>query len=159
MYTPETDGIDHINIYTKGETKLGRDLTNLSNVGFTYPDYGTFKSMEGFWYYYLTGCQFRELTNTNGFQSKSLGKTLKEFRVDKEGLTEGHKEVLKEGIRCKLRQNKHLLEDLISSDLPFSHYYYYGSKDNPKVYYLPQFDWIVDEITRIREICKQWRNK
>lgn len=159
MYLPESDGIDHINIYTKGKTQLGRDLTNLSNIGFTFPEYGTFKSMEGFWYYFLTGCKYEKFKGMSGFDSKKLGKTLTKERVDKEGLSEEQKEVLREGIRCKLRQNKGLLNNLIDSTLPFSHYYYYGDISNPKVIYLPQFDWILEEIARIRDICKEWRNE
>ena len=46
-----TDGIDHINIYSKGYTKLGRLLSNFTKSEFTHPIYGHFMSVEGFWYY------------------------------------------------------------------------------------------------------------
>jgi hypothetical protein len=34
---PTTDGIDHINIYSKGYTKLGRLLSNFTKSEFTHP--------------------------------------------------------------------------------------------------------------------------
>lgn len=125
---PLNDGVDHINIYTKGATQLGRDLTNLSNIGFTHPTHGKFLSMEGFWYWWLTGAQFDDFKVYSGWKAKQEGKKLKEFRVDKNGLTEEDKDILKEAMKCKLRQNKNLLKVFLESDLPFKHYYYYGDK-------------------------------
>lgn len=155
MFVPLNDGVDHINIYTKGKTLLGRRLTNLSDDPVTVEGYGTFQCLEGFWYYYLTGCIYPELKTMNGFQAKKFGKGIRDDRIDKDGLTNEQKEILKEAIRSKLRQNKDLLRLLIQSDLPLAHYYFYGKEDNPKVHYLDQYDWIVEEIERIRKVCKE----
>lgn len=156
MFVPLNDGVDHINIYTKGKTILGKRLTNLSDDPVTVGVYGTFQCLEGFWYYYLTGCIYPELKTMNGFQAKKFGKGIRDDRIDKDGLTNDQKEVLKEAIRSKLRQNKDLLRLLIQSDLPLAHYYFYGKEDNPKVHYLSQYDWIVEEIERIRKVCKEY---
>lgn len=154
MRTPLGDGVDHINIYTKGRTLLGRMLTNLYDCQFTVPGYGTFQSLEGFWYYYLTGCQFEEFKSKRGFDAKKAGKTKRDSRIDKDGLTEGQKSVILEAIRCKLRQNKDILLALARSDLPFAHYYFYGEPENAKVIELPQFDWMIEEFTRLRGLLK-----
>ena len=145
------DGVDHINIYSKGKTELGRMLSNFYKSEFEYKPYGKFQSVEGFWYYYLTGCKHDYLKGLYGFKAKQEGQKLRDDRQDKDGLTATDVEILLEAIRCKLRQNRRILKLLIQSSLPFKHYYCYGDK----VIYLPQYDWIVDEIERIRSVCKQ----
>jgi len=155
MVNPEEDGITHINIYSKGKTEIGRLLTNFARTPFFYPHYGHFESVEGFWYYYLTGCQHSGLQLLYGWEAKQEGKKLRDDRLDKEGLSDEQKEVILEAIRCKLRQNKPLLKMLVRSTLPFEHYYCYGGKVIP----LPQYQWIVDEIERIRQVCKEHKKK
>jgi len=159
MFLPINDGVDHINIYTKGKTILGRRLTNISSDPVTVEGYGSFKCLEGFWYYYLTDCKYPQLKQMSGFEAKKFGKTIRDDRIDKEGLAESQKEVLKEAIKSKLRQNKDLLRLLIESNLPLAHYYFYGTEDNPRVHYLEHFDWIVEEIERIRKVCKEYYGK
>ncbi|MCK9155076.1 MAG: hypothetical protein M0P12_03070 [Paludibacteraceae bacterium] len=158
-YGPLTDGKTHINIYTKGKTKLGRNLTNLSRHGFEMNEYGRFECVEGFWYYYLTGCQHEDFHGYDGFTAKKEGQKYRDDRIDKEGLTEDNKEVIREVIRCKLRQNRDVLEELISSELPLAHYYYYGDESNCKIVRLHQYDWMIEEIERIREVCKAYYKK
>lgn len=155
MWSPVNDGVDHINIYTKSKTLLGRLLTNLHDCQFTVPGYGTFQSLEGFWYYYLTGCQHEEFHNKRGFDAKKSGKGVRDDRIDKEGLTEEQKGVILEAIRCKLRQNRDILLALARSDLPFAHYYFYGEPENAKIIELPQYDWMIEEFERLRNLLKE----
>lgn len=155
MWSPINDGFDHINIYTKGQTSLGRALTNLYDRQFTVPGYGTFQCMEGFWYYYLTGCQYPEFLTMRAFAAKKEGKKKRDDRIDKEGLTDEQKAVILEAIRCKLRQNKDILIELARSDLPFAHYYFYGEPTNAKVIELPQYDWMIEEFERLRKLLKE----
>lgn len=156
---PSEDGITHINIYSKGATKLGRMLTNLYDRDFIVEGYGKFKCMEAFWYYFLTGCKYEEFHMLKSFPAKKLGRSILSERVDKEReLTQQEKEVILEAIRCKLRQNKDILEELYHSELPFEHYYYYGDPSNAKVVYVPQFAWMTEEFERLRKILKEkWR--
>lgn len=111
--------------------------------------------MEGFWYYYLTGCKHNEFKTYNGFTAKTEGKKLRDDRIDKDGLTACDLSVLTEAIKCKLRQNKDILKLLVDTDLPLAHYYFYGLEDNPKVYYLDAYDWIVKLHEGIRSVLKQ----
>ena len=57
-------------------------------------------------------------------------------------------------IILKLSQNRRIQKGLIESSLPFTHYYYYGSIDNPKVHRLPQHDYMVDIISQYRDNLK-----
>jgi hypothetical protein len=44
------DGINHINIYSKGKTELGRLLTNFARTPIETP-FGHFESGEGYWFW------------------------------------------------------------------------------------------------------------
>ena len=47
MINPQNDGVDHINIYSKGLTELGRFLSNFEHILITTED-GDFNSIEGY---------------------------------------------------------------------------------------------------------------
>lgn len=146
-YSPDKDGIDHINVYSKGKTDLGRALTNMSDIGFDSPIYGKWPSVESFWHYLMTGCKHEQFRYLNCFEAKSLGKLL---RKDHEGLSEYKKDVILEVIMFKLDQNKWLLNMLRNSTLPLTHYYVNGSR----ITRLPQYDWMIDELQRIRTLSR-----
>lgn len=151
MIDPKLDGVEHINIYSKGKTELGRLLTNFAYAPFTHPEYGSFASVEGFWYWLRNGKQHEELRTMYGFKAKEYGKQFESVGCST------FQEDIKEAIRCKLRQNRNILKMLVDSNLPLEHYYWYGNIDNPKVYDLPQYKWITGEIERIRAVCqKEW---
>ena len=152
MIDPKLDGIEHINIYSKGKTEIGRLLTNFAHTPFIHPEYGRFESVEGFWYWLRNGKQHEELRTMYGFKAKEYGKQFES--IDCSTFQEDVKEV----IRCKLRQNRKILQMLVDSILPLEHYYWYGDINNPKVYNLPQYKWIIDEIERIRVVCQEaWK--
>ena len=147
---PEKDGVDHINVYSKGKTEIGRLLSNFAETPFTYEPYGTFKSVEGFWYYYFTDCENEYLKDLHGSAAKTAGKkVLKEAYGD---VTEKDKEIVLEAIRCKLRQNRYILDLLVENDLPFEHYYVRIDDNKTKVTDKPEYKWMMDEYERIRGI-------
>lgn len=169
MFEPKNDGIDHINVYSGGATELGRLLTNFAHTPFEN-EYGKFESVEGFWYWLKTLLldtawndeqlkKIKNLKTSYGFIAKKIGRELlsdKMNEADKIGLKEEFKEDILEAIRCKLRQNKYICKILKESSLPFAHYYYYGNVDkNPKIYYLPQYQWIIDELELCRKKLKE----
>lgn len=144
---PDNDGIDHINIYSKGRTELGKLLSNFAVSPFTYEPYGTFQSVEGFWYYYFTGCQYEILKTLSGYSAKKYGQSIQTERKD---LTNADKAIILGALKCKLIQNKNILKLLIESSLPLKHYYFMSGK----VILLPQYEWLVFFFENIREICK-----
>jgi hypothetical protein len=154
---PKQDSVSHINIYSKGATQLGRMLSNFYHAPFKCGDYGSFESVEGFWYYYFTGCKHERLRELYGIAAKKAGQTLRDDRIDIGGVTDVDKEVILEAIRCKLRQHKHIRDSLKYSELPFEHYYWWG--EPPVVVNLPQYRWIIDEFERLRKILKAVNKK
>ncbi|MNY63786.1 hypothetical protein D3C86_2007970 [compost metagenome] len=62
------------------------------------------------------------------------------------------------GVRAKVMDNEELKELLRGSDLPFAHYYFYGSPyaDNPpKVVYPRDSDWQMEFFEELRKELKQ----
>lgn len=156
-YLPINDGIDHINIYSKSNNELGRLLSNFANTPFTHPVYGSFQSVEGFWYYYFTECKHEKLKELHGHKAKEYGRLLKNGNVlNRRSITCDDKEIILEAIRLKLKQNRYILSMLIENKLPLTHYYYYGNIDNPKIYYMSEYSWITDEYERIRNLMNNY---
>lgn len=160
QFLPTGDGIDHINVYSKAHTELGRKLTNFAHTPFDLKNHGHFESLEGYWYWLKTGRQHDELRNLHGFLAKKKGREFfKEYEAqgykDPSDSVE-FKEFILEAIRQKMRTHKDLLKELVETELPLAHYYYYGKPENPKVYHLPQFNWQLIEFEYIRHITQQW---
>lgn len=137
----QIDGVDHINIYSKGETELGRKLSNFYLKSFTHPEYGDFKSIEGFYYWLKTGLIHDELRNLYGFKAKEIGRTFpivhREHFIDS----------ICYAIYCCLEQHPDIKKEIKESQLPFTHYYVsYGVKVTPK-----NTEWLVEFFTKYRK--------
>lgn len=76
MINPENDGIDHINIYSKGKTDLGRFLSNFAHTPISSSQFGNFESIEGLWYW--LGTRNEKLRNLHGFLAKKIGRESKQ---------------------------------------------------------------------------------
>lgn len=119
QFQPENDGKNHINVYSKGETYLGRQLSNFANTPFTFKS-RKFASVEGWWYYYMTGNE--EVCMMYGWKCKEFGRSLQHTSFEAPT-----KELLFEVYLTKLHYNKFIEDLLKQSELPFTHYYAYGN--------------------------------
>ena len=161
-YRPISDGIDHINAYSKGRTKIGRKLTNFAHSPFNHHIYGHFESLEGFWYWFITGMQYNNLRKVHGFTAKELGRVcLGDSKpILKLKKNQSFEDVIIDVTKCKLRQNTDILQMLVETgDLPIFHYYYdYKNPDinDAKVEYSASYQWQMDAIMDIRKKTKEW---
>lgn len=163
MYTPDKDGIDHINAYSKARTPIGRKLTNYAHSPFDHPIFGHFESMEGFWFWLASGRQYNKLRELHGYKANQLGRVcLLEINYE-EVVDQRFKRWIKEATEAKFRQNSQLLQELVETgDLPIVHYYYdYKERDltKAKVDYLPQHQWQMEIIMDIRRKTQEWMKK
>lgn len=114
------DGIDCINVYSKGKTSIGRALSNFAHTPFK----GTtlhFESVEGWWYWFTTGKKYDHLASLWGFRAKKEGqKYFKERDITPS--------ILKKVYELKVAHNANIRQMLIKSHLPLTHYYEYDSK-------------------------------
>ena len=144
IYKSENDGIDHINIYSKGQTELGRWLSNFAFSPIETKD-GHFNSIEGYWYWLISNNVEKEkLREVFGWNAKDLGRKLTTADYD---FSKEFSDKIKEAISIKLQSNIIMLKILKESILPFAHYYVYGTKIvQPK-----NCEWIIEHIENIRK--------
>lgn len=166
------DGVDHINIYSKGETELGRLLSNFACTPFTIDwmppgGYKRFASVEAQWYWMLaTGYtpQTRNAILNNdlaeevatlrtlcGFAAKKAGRVL----VEKTGRnhdpdSELFRSDIHQAFWAKVKFTEGLATKLRESTLPFEHYYVYGGKKVDA-----GFKWQLKSRERIRQQLKE----
>lgn len=168
IYKPEEDGIDHINIYSRGKTELGRELSAFSECAI-HKEYGQFNSIEGLYHYLkimrslnvptrrvenvpLNYCWIKrtleDLKSAYGVRAKSLGKSARESiisygiecldRPDEEFTNE-----IVEATEQKIRNSKELRKAVADNTLPYLHYYV---KDDGKAIYMAHFGWTADVV-------------
>lgn len=143
--SPSKDGIDHINIYSKGRTELGKLLSNFTHSPFEHKMYGKFNTVEGFWHWLKTDKQYDIFRECSGAEAKSMSKNYSfVFNGD-------FKSEIKKAILLKIEQNEKIKQLLKDSTLPLTHYYYYGTVENGKVVIPDNSKWVVDYIELIRE--------
>lgn len=142
-YNPENDGLTHINVYSKGQTELGRFLSNFAMARILTED-GWFASIEGYWYW--LGVQDDRLRTVYGWEAKQLGRTL---RAPDWQFSEAFKDKIRAAITIKINDFEIAKAELIASKhLPLTHYYVYGSK----IINVPEAQWILDHIDSLRQI-------
>lgn len=167
VYRPATDGIDHINVYSKGKTKLGRLLTNFARTPFIHPIHGKFASVEGCWYWLAVSGNGRayfpdeadELRALHGNDAKVAGKELLQrpeldyaYLVRSTEPTWSFMQNVKSALLAKVEQNEALRQMLKESTLPLVHYYVWGNNPaNQKVSYPKKHDWVVNYLSDIRD--------
>ena len=136
---PKKDGIDHINVYSQGQTELGRLLSNFAHTPFTCSD-GKFESVEGYWYWLLSKHPERDrLRSLHGFMAKQVGRELITDRSETDSNHQGFHEKIYNAYAAKLASNPRVKELLKASELPFKHYYVYSGKVVP----VEQYDWLM----------------
>lgn len=145
------DGLDYINVYSKGVTKLGRWLSNFTECEFTI-DNLCFKSVEGYWYFLLSDRTCFDLCYLSGFEAKQYGKRFVAKKYDDNDAE--FKENICKAIDSKLKSDKIMLKLLSDSTLPLCHYYTYGDKNVDAGY-----EWIIKHIESRRELLKKHYGK
>lgn len=164
MFTPDQDGINHINVYTKSQTEIGKMLSNLSNYGFVHPEFGSFKTLEGFWFWLVTDKKHHKLKELDGFNANKEGRKIcDDSSIDYDSITSSNqfRDTFKSGIECKLRQNTFILQKLVETkELPLTHYFFYSPRDGDlsraKTIDKPQHQWQMDILEDIRNKTIIW---
>ncbi len=144
-----TDGVDHLNIYSKGATALGRALSNFADLGVSTVD-GEFASIEGYWYWLSVkpGTPRRDdLRFSTGWQAKALGRELR--GQDWVGVPDFKLRIVNAMV-AKLILHPTLREALAKSTLGFTHYYVYGDKRVTP----DDGQWIIDTWEHLRRVVK-----
>lgn len=158
---PSKDGITHINVYTGGNTLVGREASNLYDrtptdnprlilVKGAYSDelkpIGAFKTIEGFWWWLSTGMTDDYFRTCNGFEARKRGSSLPRVTL------ESFKHEIRYAIALKYKTYPEILARLLNSTLPLAHYYVYGKRcPNPLVRTADRSMWVIRFLEEIRE--------
>lgn len=142
------DGVDHINVYSKGKTSLGRWLSHFTFAPFEHPTFGKFFSVEGFWYWRLAEESIARdrLRTLSGYSAKKYGRGL--VRVEDSDSAEFRRDIVDAEI-AKLDAHEEWREKFLESTIPLIHYYEY-----PSGRILGAGQWVIEELSRIRRECQ-----
>jgi hypothetical protein len=145
------DGIDHINVYSKGRTYLGRLLSNFSYSPIKTED-GDFISIEGYWYWLLCKNPNKDQLRLKfGKDAKELGRQLGSSDWESEEESKIFREKIIKALRLKVKGNLDIQSLLKKNSLPFVHYYVYKNK----VKNVPGCNWFLDEFVMISKELKE----
>jgi predicted NAD-dependent protein-ADP-ribosyltransferase YbiA (DUF1768 family) len=147
-YNPDSDGIDHVNVYSGGRTELGRFLSNFSRSPVDTVD-GKFASIEGYWYWLGTDDSERErLRKAVGFAAKKIGRQLGSLDYPRSSM---FRLKIAAAIMAKLLSNERMAELLTDNTLPLAHYYVFGGRViEPK-----SGKWVLEVLHMCEELLKQ----
>jgi hypothetical protein len=145
-YCANTDGVNHINIYSKGRTELGQFLSNFAYSPIEI-DGLSFASLEGYWFWLRTHDE--RLRSLFGFEAKDLGGNLKVTVLIS---TDEFKKKFRRAMNLKIQDDRYykFQKTFIESTLPFAHYYVYNGKIKK-----PGHQWVIEHWTLIRSILKE----
>lgn len=145
------DGVSHINVYSRGQTWLGRQLSNFAHTPFHLPvltqtmvDNQHAASVEGVWYWIGSGCQYPHLLQLSGYAAKKAGREYP--RVSNERFPD----MIRTAILHKLHDHPEITHALAMSKLPL--YHYYVTRARACVTPPRANDWVIDWLRHIREL-------
>lgn len=156
MIDPNKDGISFINVYSKGRTNLGKQLTNMFPYSFMY-DGIQFNSVEQAWHYYKfvnidTNVANHILTLTNPFECLKYARANKTEAVVEYVKTSSFQSKMKDVINTRISSDNTLKTLLRNSWLPFEHFYTYGKEGSKQVVHdqRNKYEWLLDIFDDIR---------
>lgn len=131
-FKPENDGFDHINVFSKSRSKLGRMLSNFAHTPITING-NKFESIESWWYWmkmnsangsslfpYFTEEQISSIKLKVGKEAKEYFRSL--FKEDSH-IFNPSKDELKQAYIQKIIEHPEIEKALIENKLPIDHYY------------------------------------
>lgn len=131
-FNAKTDGVNHINVYSKGKTELGRLLSNFAETMIKTTE-GDFPSVESWWYWIkmknINASCLIPLFDENNLHTirHKPGKAAKEyfrFLYKQDSVhSSPTKKQLKEIYKLKIEQYPSIKKLLLKNELPLTHYY------------------------------------
>lgn len=149
MFSPSTDGMDHVNVYHNSKSPLGVFLAPTYTVdnGIVTED-GIFSSVSAYWYFLSTGDEvYRKM---EGMEAKKYSKKhMKKSRP----LTAEDKLKLTRAEKFKIMSREYTVPELVVLlDIPLTNYYIYNGKP-----FYPGTTWFMSAIKSIiKELSDKW---
>lgn len=149
------DGVDHINIYSLGETDLGVALSQHALLQFNHNRFGPFLTVEGLWYWLRSVNGDDSFRNMKGNKARNYSKTIQNHNY-----VPNFKYFIIDATLQKIKTYPDLLNAVKESTLRFDCYYYYKGKDdhnnNTSIRIRPvSAGWIIAGMNAIREALQR----
>jgi len=141
---PRYDGKTHINMYTRGQTDLGRLLSNIitpDDLPVIETPHGKFATIEGYWHW--LGHRDERLRTLSGWDAKAWVRGRK--RPYNMPFSEFY-DFMKQAITYKITHSPTLRTLLKDSTLPFTNYYVSGNRVID-----PGADWLCQIVEDVRD--------
>ena len=171
-YNVKDDGVTHVNIYSGGATRLGRDLSNFTYFVNQTP-HGEFSSMEGYYHYLKLlrsientsvpeddikdiVVQLETLRTKSGRPAQLLGRELRKRLAAqrvwiKDEPDSEFNQFFEAALLSRVINDPALRDRVVSNDLPYVHYY----ASTHYVHYKPHFDWLAERVMSVAEQIKE----
>lgn len=144
------DGVDHINIFGRPLTTLGRHMsTNSRRFAFTDECYDRFSSIENFWAFIRAEEKDDDLRRMSSVDLRNTARNYTEVFV------ENFKALIINAYYQRIKQNKELLDQIVKSSLPFD--CYYVNKDGLRIRPGGYYKWLLAGLEEVRKAIKENR--
>lgn len=148
------DGVNHINIWERASTELGLALSHKIDIKFDHPDFGRFKSVEGFWHWLRDKNHDDRHRQSHGMSAKRMAQNSEVIPF-----VPNFKFNIMMANWVKVKSYPYLVEAMIDSELPFEMYFENRNRDSGKTLYVRPASafWLVPGFEEIRAALKEGR--
>ncbi len=144
------DGVDHINIWERGNTEIGKFLAHGSHTPFHHPYFGLFNNIEAFWHYIRSEERDDRIRLMNNLSAKKFSENFNLIKVP------NFYAVIMDANWFKIKEYPHKAALLKESTLPLEMYYIYRDNGVP---IRPMFAaWALQGFEEIRKALKEDRD-
>lgn len=146
----ERDGGDHINIWERAQTNIGKFLAHGSHTPFHHPIFGLFNNIECFWHYIRSEERDDRIRVMNNLSAKKFSENFKLVKIP------NFYAVIMEANWFKIKEYPEMGDLLKESTLPLEMYYVYKDSGVP---IRPMFAaWALQGFNEIRTALKEGRD-
>jgi hypothetical protein len=121
------DGVDHLNIWNRGNTALGQFLDQRTQAQFVHSVLGRFCSIEAFWKYVLSAERCDEIRSLSGRRLRNFERKLTRAEVY------NFREIIMDANWQKIQQYPQWADQLKECDLKLECYYVYKREDGVRI--------------------------
>ena len=150
LSTRKIDGVDHLNIWESGRTKLGKFLAPGSPVAFMHPIFGPFNSIESFWHYIRNEERDDRLRSMPPITARKYARRLHSAHIP------NFYAVIMDSIWYKLASNRQMMERFKNNDLPLDMYYIFRESGLP--IRASSINWLMPGFNEIEKALKEDRD-
>lgn len=151
---PKLDGVEHINIWAKGATWLGKFLSHRTLCELNLPE-GRFLCVSAYWYH-LTCKEDSRLSHVNGWETELLAAQLTALPKKQQLPAAELQAKIKKALDAKIKWSDYWQEEFTESELPFLHYYL--DAEGNVVDESRKYRWLLNHLEARRTLLQQRRD-